>query len=92
MAAYSGKCSRCKREYYADYPDVVVCDCWEHCPLCGEWMAPYIPDLAPNTYGKDGKRDMLILRVCNNVVEHSDHSPFFSILKPVEVELENESA
>jgi hypothetical protein len=55
-------------------------------------MAPYIPDLAPNTYGKDGKRDMLILRVCNNVVEHSDHSPFFSILKPVEVELENEGA
>jgi hypothetical protein len=51
-------------------------------------MEPYTPDLAANTYGKDGKRDLLILRVCNNVAGHSDHSPFFSVQKPVEVELE----
>jgi len=43
-------------------------------------MKPYTPDLTPNVYGKDGKRDMEILMVCNN---HS--SPFFSTQKPVEV-------
>jgi len=51
-------------------------------------MEPYTPDLAANTYGKDGKRDLLILRICNNVAGHSDHSPFFSTLQPVQVELE----
>jgi len=45
-------------------------------------MEPYTPDLAPKTYGMDGKRDLKILRVCN---EHSP--PFFSTLKPVEVEM-----
>jgi len=43
-------------------------------------MKPYTPDLTPNVYGKDGKRDMEILMVCTN---HS--SPFFSTQKPVEV-------
>jgi hypothetical protein len=46
-------------------------------------MEPYTPDLSPSTYGLDGKRDLLILRVCYN---HSP--PFFSEQKPVEVELE----
>jgi hypothetical protein len=50
-------------------------------------MAPYEPDLASNVYGKAGKRDLLILRVCNNTAEHSGGAPFFSTLKPVEVEL-----
>jgi hypothetical protein len=54
-------------------------------------MEPYTPDLAANVYGLDGKRDLLILRVCNNVAGHSDHSPFFSVLKPIEVELTCES-
>ena len=88
MAAFSGKCSRCKREYFADHKDPVVCECWELCPQCGQKMEPYTPDLAANAYGKDGKRDLLILRICNNVAGHSDHSPFFSTLQPVQVELE----
>jgi len=46
-----------------------------------------VPDLATNVYGLDGKRELLILRVCNNLAGHSDHSPFYSRLKPVEVEL-----
>jgi hypothetical protein len=50
-------------------------------------MEPYTPDLAANTYAKDGKRDLLILRVCNNSVAHFDKSPFFGTQKPVEVEL-----
>jgi len=50
-------------------------------------MTPYTPDLAPNTYGKDGKRDLQILMVCNNSVAHPDNSPFYSKVKPVEVEL-----
>jgi hypothetical protein len=50
-------------------------------------MQPYTPDLAPNTYGMDGKRDLQILMVCNNVSAHADNSPFYSTQKPVEVEL-----
>jgi len=50
-------------------------------------MEPYTPDLAANTYALDGKRDLLILRVCNNIAAHSDKSPFFSQQKPIEVEL-----
>jgi hypothetical protein len=45
-------------------------------------MEPYVPDLSPSTYGLDDKRDLLILRVCNNHIP-----PFFSSQKPVEVEL-----
>lgn len=50
-------------------------------------MEPYQPVLSPVTYGADGKRDLLILRVCNNVAAHPDNRPFFSNLRPVEVEL-----
>ena len=87
MALYSGKCSRCDREYYEDHKAVVVCGCWEICPLCGALMEAYTPDLAANTYAKDGKHELLILRVCNNSSAHFDKSPFFSSQKPVEVEL-----
>ena len=88
LAAFGGKCSRCKREYYARHSDVVVCDCFEKCPECGLSMEPYVPDLSPNIYGVDGKRDLLVVRVCNNLAGHSSHSPYFSRVKPVEVELE----
>lgn len=54
-------------------------------------MEPYVPDLAANVYGADGNRDLLILRVCNNVAGHADHSPFLSSQKPVEVELTSDS-
>jgi hypothetical protein len=50
-------------------------------------MTTYTPDLSPSTYGLDGKRDLQILMVCNNLAGHSNHSPYFSSLKPVEVEL-----
>ena len=87
LDAFSGKCSRCKREYYSKHADVVVCVCWELCPECGQEMEPYVPDLSPSTYGLDGKRDLLVLKVCNNLEGHSAHSPFYSEVKPVEVEL-----
>lgn len=51
-------------------------------------MEPYVPDLAPSTYGVNGKRGLLILRVCYNTAEHADSLPFFSTQKPVQVELE----
>jgi hypothetical protein len=54
-------------------------------------MVDYVPDLAPGSYGLGGKRDLQVLKVCYNVAGHSDHSPFFSVLKPVEVELVRKS-
>jgi len=81
MAKYEGKCPQCGKVHYTDRKDdVVVCDCWQHCSICGAMMTPYTSDLSPNTYGKDDKRDLQILMVCNN---HS--SPFYSTQKPVEV-------
>jgi hypothetical protein len=51
-------------------------------------MEPYVPDLCPDSYGLDGKRDLLVVRVCNNLVGHADHAPIYSEVKPIEVELE----
>ena len=88
MPKYSGKCPRCGKSYYSDRKgDIVVCDCWRYCPICGAEMQPYTPDMAPKTYGMDGKRDLKILMVCNNTAAHPDNSPFYSTQKPVEVEL-----
>ena len=50
-------------------------------------MVPFTPDLCPDSYGRGGKRDLLVVRVCNNLVGHADHSPIYSEGKPVEVEL-----
>ena len=50
-------------------------------------MEPYTPDLASKTYGMDGKRDLKILMVCNNIAQHPSNSPFYSEIKPVEVEM-----
>ena len=81
MPRFEGKCPNCGKKHHSDRKgDIAVCDCWRYCPLCGADMQRYTPDLTPNVYGKDGKRDMEILMVCNN---HS--SPFFSTQKPVEV-------
>ncbi|MBC7129677.1 hypothetical protein H5T51_00465 [Candidatus Bathyarchaeota archaeon] len=86
MTVYSGRCSRCKKIYYSHRRgEIIVCDCWETCPLCGNRMQPYTPDLAPATYGLDGKRELKILRVCNNTAAHPGKAPFFSSVKPVEV-------
>ncbi len=87
MARFGGVCSRCGRVYYEDHKVLMVCDCWEKCPLCGAMMEAFTPDLAAITYAKSGKCELLILRVCNNAAAHSDGSPFFSCQKPVEVEL-----
>jgi len=51
-------------------------------------MEPYTPDLTPNVYGFDDKRDLQVLKVCNNLAGHSSPFPHFSILKPVEVDLQ----
>lgn len=67
--------------HYSDRKnDAIICDCWQYCSLCGAEMAPYTPDLAANTYGVDGKRDLAVLMVCD---QHSP--PFYSTQKPVEV-------
>lgn len=89
--AFAGKCSKCGRVFHSHHGDVVVCGCWTKCPLCGLEMQDFSPDLASGSYGLDGKRDLLVLKVCNNLAGHPDHSPYFSILKPVEVELTRES-
>jgi len=86
MPKYSGKCSKCGKIHYSDRKgDIIVCDCWRICPLCEAEMTPYTPDLAPNTYGLDGKRELQIQMVCNNTAMHPDNSPFYSTQKPVEV-------
>jgi hypothetical protein len=51
--------------------------------MCRAEMTPYAPDLAMNTYGFDDRRDLAVLMVC---IRHLPY--FFSVLKPVEVELE----
>ncbi|MEM2971510.1 MAG: hypothetical protein QW270_03710 [Candidatus Bathyarchaeia archaeon] len=86
MTKYSGKCSKCGKVHYSDRKgDIVVCDCWRYCPLCGAEMMPHTPELTPGTYGLDGKRDLKILMICNNTAEHPDDSPFYGTQKPVEV-------
>jgi hypothetical protein len=81
MASYEGKCPRCSKTFRSDRKgDIAVCDCWKTCPICGEEMTTYMPDLAMNTYGLDDRRDLAVLMACHL------HSPnFFSNQKPVEV-------
>ncbi|MEM3760318.1 MAG: hypothetical protein QXZ02_04300 [Candidatus Bathyarchaeia archaeon] len=86
MPKYTQKCGKCGKVHYSDRKgDIVVCDCWKYCPICGAEMMTYAPDLAHNTYGLDIKCDLKILMVCNNIAEHPDNSPFYSTQKPVEV-------
>ena len=91
LVTKEGKCSSCGREYHKNSAQnselVIVCDCYKICPICGQEMESYTPDLAPKSYGLDGKCDLQILNVCNNLAGHSSHSPYYSSLKPVEVEL-----
>jgi hypothetical protein len=81
MVRFEGRCPRCSRTFHSDREnDIVFCGCWKTCPTCGETMTPYTPDLAQNTYGSDGQRDLQVLMVCTR------HSPIFlSTQKPVEV-------
>ena len=81
MLKFEGKCPSCGKRHYSNRKDdIVVCDCYRQCPLCGAEMDSYTPDLTPNTYAMDAKRDLAILMVC---ARHSP--PFFSTKKPVEV-------
>jgi len=83
MAKFEGKCPNCGKIHFSERQnDIVICDCWQHCPICGAQMAQYTPDLAPKTYSVDSKHDLTVLMVCTL---HSP--PFFSSQKPVEVEL-----
>jgi len=88
LPKFEGKCPNCGKTHYSDRKDdIVVCDCWKYCPTCGALMEPYTPDLASKTYGMDGRRDLKILMVCNNIAQHPSNSPFYSEIKPVEVEM-----
>ncbi|MEM3731717.1 MAG: hypothetical protein QW667_07305 [Candidatus Bathyarchaeia archaeon] len=81
MAKFEGKCPKCRKTHHSETAgEIIVCDCWRICPVCGAEMAPYTPEIPPKTYAVDGKRDLTILMVCTR---HSP--PFFSSQKPVEV-------
>ena len=81
MAKYEGKCPRCGKTLHSERKDdIVVCECWKNCEMCGTEMTPYSPDLAMNTYGLDDRHDLAVLIACTL------HFPmFFSNQKPVEV-------
>ena len=90
-----GNCSRCGKTLRQKRPaDVVMCDCYRYCPLCGAEMTPLNPELNPRTYGAEEAMALKgqsvqspgwtaeTVLVCNN---HSP--PFYSSQKPVEVRL-----
>ncbi len=72
---------------------VVECDCYLYCPLCGEKMTPYTPDLTPRVYraeedydplGEAAKSEATVeaLLVCLN-----HDMPYYSTRRPMEVML-----
>jgi len=78
-----GTCRECGRTYTAQGPAApVLCDCYQYCPLCGNKMTPYVPDLTPGLYWSDPAKDMRTLFACNN---HTP--PYYSKQRPVEVML-----
>jgi len=92
----NGKCGRCGHEYHVKRPapDLLICDCYKVCPLCGSEMTPYTPDLDPATYrnveaydvkgGSAVSPDATLetVYVCRKHVP-----PYYSLQKPVEVRL-----
>jgi DNA-directed RNA polymerase subunit RPC12/RpoP len=73
-----GKCGACGKTLRRHRPaDVAVCDCYEHCPLCGTKMTPYTPELSPTAY-ESGEIDVLFQ--CPNCGYKSKQ-------KPVEIRL-----
>ena len=78
MAVQCPKCG--KIHHLKSRSDMVVCDCWRICPICGAEMTPYTPDTAPKTYALDGLRELQVLVACTR---HSP--PFYGWQKPVEV-------
>jgi len=49
-----GTCGHCgktiRRVSPGGTPMLMECDCFLYCPLCGDGMTPYTPDLTPKTY------------------------------------------
>jgi len=43
-------------------------------------MMPYMSGFEPKTYGKDDKRDVQILMVCNNTTMHPDNPRFIATI------------
>jgi len=84
-----GVCSNCGKTLMRRRPvDIAVCDCYEYCPLCGNKMQPYTPDLTPSTYGPieseeaqgDTGKPLDVFYYCLNC-------RYYSAQKPVEVRL-----
>ena len=76
-----GICTGCGKTLIRKRPaDVAVCDCYLYCPLCGEEMTPYTPDLAATTY--EPEKGLEVFYVCD---KHTP--PYYSKQKPVEVRL-----
>lgn len=81
MAKFEGKCQRCGKVHYSKRKgEVIVCDCWRICPLCGAEMEPFAAEVSPLAYGANGKHELCALMVC---IRH--FPPFYSTQKPVEV-------
>lgn len=90
-----GVCPSCGKTLIHKRPtDMAVCDCYKYCPLCGNKMASFNPDLTPKMYGAEegfalkGQTvessgwSIETVYVCYN---HSP--PHYSTQKPVEVRL-----
>ena len=76
-----GKCGVCGKTLRRRRPaDYAVCECYMYCPLCGEKMMSYTPDLSPITYNPE--KGLNFLYVCN---KHT--LPYYSKQKSVEVPL-----
>lgn len=95
MGLVQGVCSCCGKKIRRESPVsiVVTCDCYRVCPLCGEQMEPYAPDLSPRTYRNENcvewdpfkaaerdERSTATVYVCRR-----HDPPFYSNRLPVEV-------
>jgi len=77
----TGKCPKCGKTYTRKRPTFpIICDCYKFCPLCGQEMTLYTPDLTPTVY--QSEKGVKALYVCNN---HGP--PYYSTQTAVEVVL-----
>jgi len=84
MRIVKGVCPKCGREHIrsSPVPLTIVCPCYKICPICGEEMKPFKPDMNPKTYNITGEQEWTskTLYYCPN-----HEPPYYSDLKPVEV-------
>lgn len=53
-----GACPSCGRVWRRPHPhDLVVCDCYRYCPVCGAEMEPYGSDAGPKIYRSEEAYD-----------------------------------